>query len=152
MVSYFFQMVRGVSAEFVVSVKSGKLKADDIRALSHVVQREKAEIGLLVTLDDPTPKMIADAAAAGIVRAPNDPYPRLQIVTIEDLLRGVHPKLPPAIDLPEIDRRASRRKFEQAVTKQLGFHFVFANSPAAKTSGVVDHLDPKLITASYQRA
>ena len=65
----------------------------------------------------------------------NIAYPRLQIITVEKLLMGIRPNLPPAIDLSEIDRRASRRKFEQAVSKQLGFHFVFANTAAAKTSG-----------------
>jgi site-specific DNA-methyltransferase (adenine-specific) len=142
---------RGVG-RVVISVKSGKLKADDVRALSHVVQREKAEIGLLVTLEEPSQKMISDAASAGIVRAPNDPYPRLQILTVEELLKGARPKLLPAIALPELDRRASRRKFEKEVTKQLGFNFVFANSAAAKTSRVIDHLDPQIVTSVYQRS
>ncbi len=84
----------------VVSVKSGKLKPDDVRSLTHVVQRERAELGLLVTLETPSQKMVADAASAGFVRAPNDPYPKLQIVTVEQLLKGVRPQLPPAIDLP----------------------------------------------------
>jgi site-specific DNA-methyltransferase (adenine-specific) len=141
---------RGVG-RVVVSVKSGKLRPDDIRALSLVVQREKAELGLLVTLESPTPKMLNDADGSGIVRAPNDPYPRLQIVTIEELLKGKRPKLPPAIDLPEIDRRASRRRFEKEISKQLGFNFVFANSTAAKGSSVVDYLDPKIVTRMYQR-
>ena len=87
--------------------------------------RETAEIGLLVTLEEPSQKMISDAASAGIVRAPNDPYPPLQIFTVEELLKGARPKLPPAIALPELDRRANRRKFEKEVTKQLGFNFVF---------------------------
>lgn len=135
----------------VVSVKSGKLKADDIRALSHVVQRESAQIGLLVTLEEPTPRMLADAAAAGIVRAPTDPYPMLQIVTVDSLLKGVRPKMPPAIKLPEIDRRAGRRKMEEAIRKQMEFKFVFANSALAKSSDVIDHLDPMLLLAGEER-
>jgi hypothetical protein len=71
---------------------------------------------------------------------------------VEQLLKGTRPKLPPAIDLPELDRRASRRKFEKEVTRQLGFNFVFANSAAAKTSRVIDHLDPKIVTSAYQRS
>ncbi|MCW5696614.1 MAG: restriction endonuclease [Bauldia sp.] len=135
----------------VVSVKSGKLKADDVRSLSHVVQRENAQIGLLVTLEEPSDRMIADAAAAGIVRAPNEPYPRLQIVTVESLLKGIRPKMPPAIVLPELDRRASRRKLEEAISEQMAFHFVFSTSAAAKTSDVVDHLDPALVLGSLRR-
>jgi site-specific DNA-methyltransferase (adenine-specific) len=129
----------------VVSVKGGKLKADDIRALSGVVLREKAEMGLLVTLEEPTKKMIADAAAAGIVRAPNEAFPKLQIVTVADLMDGRRPSLPAAIELNEVDRRASRRQLEKSVTDQLSFRFVFPNSSKAKTSPVVDHLDPSIL-------
>jgi site-specific DNA-methyltransferase (adenine-specific) len=136
----------------VVSVKGGKLKADDIRALAGVVQREDANMGLLVTLEEPTRRMITDAAGAGIVRAPRDPYPRLQIATVEQLLKGFRPQLPPAIELPELQRRASRRQFEKAVTDQFAFRFVFPNSSAAKTSDVVDHLDPRILAASAEEA
>jgi site-specific DNA-methyltransferase (adenine-specific) len=142
---------RGVG-RVVVSVKSGKLKPDDIRAVTHVVEREKAQMGLLVTLEEPSPKMLTDAASAGIVRAPSEPYPRLQIATVADLLKGVRPKLPPAVNLPEIERRASRRKFEEAISKQMDFKFVFANSSLARTSSVVDHLDPAIVTSIYQRS
>ncbi|MEX2167421.1 MAG: DNA methyltransferase [Methyloceanibacter sp.] len=129
----------------VVSVKSGKLKADDIRALTHVVEREGAQLGLLVTLETPTQKMIADAASAGIVRVQREPFPRLQIITIAELLQGTKPPLPRAIRLPEIERRASRRKFEKELSQQTEFTFVFANTAAAKASDVIDYLDPSII-------
>ena len=109
-------------------------------------------MGLLVTLEEPSTKMLTDAASAGIVRAPNDPYPKLQIATVTDLLKGIRPNLPRAIDLPEIERRASRRKFEEAISKQMDFKFVFANSSQAKTSSVIDHLDPAIVTSIYQRS
>ncbi len=131
-----------------MSVKGGKLKADDVRALSGVVHRERAQLGLLVTLEEPSKKMIADAAAVGIVRAPNNPYPKLQIITIEQLLRGIKPNMPAAIELPEVERRASRRQFEKEVRRQLDFRFVFATSPASRTSDVVDHLDPAILTGT----
>lgn len=143
-VIFFPNGPRGIG-RVVVSVKSGKLKPDDVRALTHVVQRESAEIGLLVTLEEPSQKMIADAASAGIVRAPRDSYPKLQIVTVEQLLKGLRPQLPPAIDLPEIDRRASRKKYEKEISKQLGFQFVFSNTPQAKTADMIDYLDPRLL-------
>jgi site-specific DNA-methyltransferase (adenine-specific) len=132
----------------VVSVKSGKLKADDIRALTHVRERENAQLGILVTLEDPTSKMKTDAAAMGIVRVQRDPYPRLQIITVEELLKGQKPSLPPAIQLPELERRASRKQFERELTDQLSFTFVFANSAAARTSDVIDHLAPSIVMGS----
>ncbi len=52
--------------EIVVSVKSGKVKADDVCALNHVHERETAEIALLIWLDEPSKGMLADAASAGL--------------------------------------------------------------------------------------
>lgn len=37
----------------MVSVKSGKLKADDVRALAIVRGQQAAEMAMLVTLDEP---------------------------------------------------------------------------------------------------
>jgi hypothetical protein len=71
-------------------VKGGTLKADDVRALNHVREREKADIGLLVSLAEPTKGMKADAAAAGFFEADSGKkYPRIQLLTIEGLLSGV---------------------------------------------------------------
>lgn len=73
----------------VLSVKSGKAKATDIRDLRAVVDREKAAIGALITLDTPSTKQIAEAASASFYTDPlGNKYPKLQILTIEDLLSG----------------------------------------------------------------
>ena len=73
--------------QFLVSVKSGKLKADDARALNHVRDRDKAEIGVLISLDEPTKGMLADAASAGFYESPNGKkFPRVQLLTVEGLL------------------------------------------------------------------
>jgi len=81
----------------VVSVKSGKLKADDVRALISVAKREEASsmgFGVLVALNPPTAGMIADAASAGTVEVHGNRYPLVQILTIEDILKGKKPHLP----------------------------------------------------------
>lgn len=81
----------------VVSVKSGKLKADDIRALSSVAKREEATslgFGVLVTLNSPTAGMKSDAAAAGTVEMHGNRYPLIQILEIEEILKGKKPHLP----------------------------------------------------------
>ncbi len=57
--------------KIVVSVKSGKLKADDVRALNHAREREQAEIALLISLDEPSKGMLADAASAGLYTSVN---------------------------------------------------------------------------------
>lgn len=79
---------RGGHSQVIFSVKSGKLKADDIRALGHVVQREGAEQGVLISMNNPTPQMKADAVAAGIYRSPWGDFPKLQIITVGELLSG----------------------------------------------------------------
>lgn len=58
-----------------------------IRDLRGVIEREKAGIGVFLTLTPPTKPMIAEAAAAGHFEDPDfAPVPRIQIVTIEDVL------------------------------------------------------------------
>lgn len=53
------------TCQIVVSVKGGGIKADDVRALNHVRERERAEIALFLSLEEPTREMIADAASVG---------------------------------------------------------------------------------------
>lgn len=78
--------------KIVVSVKGGgNVTVAMVRDLGHVVQREKAAIGLFVTLTPPTKPMQKEAAAAGFYDSPSFPgqeYPKLQILTIEGLLSG----------------------------------------------------------------
>lgn len=88
----FFHDVASPGAEkIVVSVKGGALKADDVRALNHVREREGAQIGLLISLAEPTAGMRADAAAAGLYPGgAGRNFPRIQLLTIEGLLSGSH--------------------------------------------------------------
>jgi len=75
--------------KIVVSVKGGGLKADDVRALMAVREREGAEITLLITLEEPSKGMIADAASAGFYEsASGKKFPRVQLLSIDGLLEG----------------------------------------------------------------
>jgi len=89
-VSPFKKVVHKTIGKIVVSVKGGEhLKADDVRALNHVREREGAEIALLISLAQPTKGMIADAASAGLYESPiGQKYPRVQLLTVEGLLSG----------------------------------------------------------------
>jgi site-specific DNA-methyltransferase (adenine-specific) len=49
-----------------VSVKGGGIKSGDIRDLKGTMQREKAAIGLFLTLNPPTREMEREAASAGL--------------------------------------------------------------------------------------
>jgi len=73
----------------VISVKGGKLKADDVRALEAVRARDNAEIGVLISMNKPTKGMRADAASAGHYTSSfGGEYPRIQLLTVEDLFDG----------------------------------------------------------------
>jgi hypothetical protein len=76
------------------------LKPDEVRALDHVREREKAEIALFISLEEPTPAMVKDAASVGFYESPNGKkYPRVQLLTVEGLLnntqRAEHPDYEP---------------------------------------------------------
>jgi site-specific DNA-methyltransferase (adenine-specific) len=87
----------GAAKQVVFSVKPATLKPDDVRALLGVVEREKAALGVLITLQDPTRQMRAEALSAGVHVSPPSgaQCPRLQIVTVAELLAGQRIVLPP---------------------------------------------------------
>ena len=84
------------SKRVLVQVKSGHVKSGDIRDLVGTVQRENAAIGVFITLEPPTRDMITEAVSAGSYRSPgwNMDYPRIQILTVADLLKGAKIQMP----------------------------------------------------------
>jgi site-specific DNA-methyltransferase (adenine-specific) len=74
--------------------------------LGQVVERERAKIGVLVTLADPTVTMRREAAAAGLYKTEYGSFAKLQILTVEDLFNGERPHMP-WID-PSVFKRAKR--------------------------------------------
>jgi len=86
----FFQDDREAAKKIVVSVKGGEnVSVAMVRDLAHVVEREKASIGLFVTLAEPTKPMVAEAATTGFYESPTgSSFPKVQILTIEGLLSG----------------------------------------------------------------
>jgi DNA modification methylase len=84
----------------VVQVKSGKVSDRDVRDLLGTVEGyDGAEIGLLVTLEPPTRNMISTARLAGIYwsEGMGKHYPRIQIMTVQELIDGQFPDLPPLL-------------------------------------------------------
>ena len=81
----------------IVQVKSGKVKAGDIRDLKGTVEREKAAIGLFITLENPSQAMRKEALSAGTYQSPRwgKSFRRMQILTIGDLLDGASIDMPP---------------------------------------------------------
>jgi hypothetical protein len=89
---------RNAVARCIVSVKGGEnVSAPMVRDLRGVIEREKADAGLFITLTPPTKPMQEEAAKAGFFDSPfgNKRHPRLQIMTVQSLLNGAKPDLPP---------------------------------------------------------
>jgi len=87
----------GKPKRVIVQVKSGKVKSGDIRDLVGVLDREKAQIGVFITLEEASRDMNTEAVSAGYYDSPGwgQKYPRLQILTIAQLLKGDGVKMPP---------------------------------------------------------
>jgi DNA modification methylase len=105
----------GRTKQIVLSVKSGHVSVRDIRDLRGVIEREKAEIGVLLTLEEPTGPMRTEATAAGFYKSPWGNHPRVQILTIQELLGGK------GIDYPHMSNVTFKRapRAEPAAPEQL---------------------------------
>ena len=79
----------------IVSVKGGDtVSVAMVRDLKGVLDREKAPMGIFLSLMEPTKPMIAEAAAAGLYETEYGRFPRLQILTVENLFAGKRPQIP----------------------------------------------------------
>lgn len=103
---YFHDPEADKTVQIIISVKSGKTGPKHVRDLRGVVDREGAEIGVLITLQDPTRKMREEAASAGFYESRWGNHPRIQILTVEELLDGA------TIDRPRLT--GADRTFKEA--------------------------------------
>lgn len=92
----FIDDASGKPKRVLVQVKSGHVKSGDVRDLRGVLDREKAEIGVFITLEEPSKDMKQEAVTSGFYRSEHwqRDYPRIQILTIEELLAGAEIKMP----------------------------------------------------------
>jgi DNA modification methylase len=90
----------GKTKQIILSVKGGKTSSPHVRDLLGVLDREKAQIGVLITLQEPTRDMKTEAVKAGFYESAWGKHPRCQILTIAELLDGR------GIDAPPIGRYA----------------------------------------------
>jgi DNA modification methylase len=108
----FFDDNSGKAKTMVVQVKSGHVNAAYVRDLKGVLEREKSPIGILITLEEPTRPMLQEAAAGGFYEPehfPGQQYPKLQILTIRELVEGKEAQYP-RMALPATFKRAQRHQ------------------------------------------
>lgn len=72
----------------IISVKAGHTNVAHVRDLRGVVEREKAAIGVLITMQEPTGPMKQEAVAAGFYESVTwgNKYQKIQILTISELM------------------------------------------------------------------
>lgn len=110
--------------QIVFSVKGGKLSPAFVRDLAGVVQRERAAIGVLVTLERPTREMVKEAASVAPFRSRDGSlYPGLQILTVKDILEGARVEHPPGRSLSFPDARMARAAAAAASARQTSLKF-----------------------------
>jgi site-specific DNA-methyltransferase (adenine-specific) len=92
----YFIDTDGKNQKIVISVKSGKIVPSFVRDLAGVVSREKAAIGLLLTLAEPTKNLTSEAASLGLFKMKNTEtsYPKIQIFSVTDFFNGRKPVIP----------------------------------------------------------
>ena len=99
----------------IIEVKGGGVSVDQVHKLKSVIEREKATTGVFLTLKEPTKKMIAEAASAGFEDTAFGRVPRIQIITIEDVLERY--KLP---RLPGLDELGAFKKAPKEKSQSQG--------------------------------
>jgi site-specific DNA-methyltransferase (adenine-specific) len=114
----FFDDESGDAKQIIISVKAGNINVSQIRDLRGTIERESAQIGCLICLEEPTRPMRAEAAGAGFYQSPlgNKTYPRLQILTIKQLLEGNKLQAPEA-RLDVTFKKAPRAKGKSGQTQ-----------------------------------
>ena len=109
---------RGEVGRALVSVKSGGVNSSMIRDLKGVLEREQAEIGLFVTLEEPSAPMRLEASTAGVYHSDlsGRDYQKIQILTIAELLEEHRRPDLPLLVLPTYQRaeRVEKKAAEQA--------------------------------------
>jgi hypothetical protein len=99
----------------LISVKAGRLHLSHVRDLRGVVEREKAEIGLLISMNEPTRQMRAEAATAGFYRSGSEGagtwgrHAKIQLLTVGELLAGARIDMPPRSGTLGLSRRRRAR-------------------------------------------
>jgi site-specific DNA-methyltransferase (adenine-specific) len=96
---YFHVDNSGKTKQIIFSVKAGQnINVAYVRDLRGVIEREKAAIGVLITMEEPTKPMTKEAAEAGFYKDESafdtGTYPRIQILTVEQLLSGAQVQYP----------------------------------------------------------
>ena len=112
---YFQDEPKG-QKKIIVSIKGGgNVNVSMVRDLAHVVAREKAEIGIFLTLKPPTKPMTVEALKEGYYVSPitGKSFPKIQILTVEGLLSGAERALYPDLSQGSITFKKAKTQAQK---------------------------------------
>ena len=106
----YFMTGPGKTERMIIQVKSGGANRGTVATLKGDMQREKAELAALITLDEPTRPMIEEAKTAGLYAHPimERNYDRIRIVTVREMIEhGARLDLPLSYDAVKPGKKGS---------------------------------------------
>jgi len=110
----YFKPDGKITEKAIVSVKGGQsLTPAMVKDLIVTVDQEKAKMGIFLTLTPPTKGMVAQAATAGFYKTDYGSFPKIQIVTVEQLFSPSSP-----IQMPWQDTSAFKKAKKENTEKQ----------------------------------
>jgi hypothetical protein len=83
------------------------------------MQREKAEMGVLISFEEPTKPMRQEAASAGFYESPWGQHPRIQLLTVGELLAGKRIDYPQTAGINQTFKKAPKPKKGAAPSPEL---------------------------------
>ena len=92
-----FNIDRKTTGRMIVSVKGGeKVRPEHARELLGTVVTQEAQMGVLITRTEPSPGVLDAVNRASTYTCPlnGQTYPRIQVITIRQLLSGAVPSMP----------------------------------------------------------
>lgn len=108
--------------EVIIQVKSGHVGSGMIDALKGVVEKKDAQIGVFITLEEPTKPMMVGAVSSGYYKSPlGHNYPKIQILTIRELLEGKKIDYPSRTRGIDATFRKAERHKEESKQKEIEF-------------------------------
>jgi len=116
---YFFEesnAKKGKPKQIIFSVKAGNIQVSHVRDLRGVVERENAAIGVLISLHPSTRAMRREATSADFYTSGelgSKRYPKIQLLTIEEILNGK------TIDCPPFAMKRGNVTFKKAPKKKI---------------------------------
>ena len=114
-VIYFVDGPRRTPQKVVIQVKGGHVSAPQVRDLKGVVEREKAALGLFISLEAPTGPMRSEAASGGFFHSDlwKREYPKIQLRTVSEMMSGQGFDLPPRQPMYQAAERVRHAEGEQ---------------------------------------